>query len=337
MFKYMKGFILFIFAIFITGCSTTSSKFWFYSTDSLIDQGNYKQALNQLKEDNQQQTPLYKSIQKSDATEAKKLIQAIKRNMNQKRWGLAKSNLNKLKQNHSWQPKFQTIEKALESQKANELRLIQTGLALSEAKLLEAELSLLDFEKRSSNASWSIKTLQLNHDKNRLASHLYELSVEAISVQDYERARKTYNQALKLNNQLHQSALSNSIKQGMDKPNQNTILDRQTALLNALNQALKEHDYDQIISLQAILTNAPFKGPAVAKAIKQANDTRQQQAKRLDKQADAVYRQGKVTDAIQLWKKAEKLAPTFTVVQDKLARANRVHKKLMKLRAKTEQ
>ena len=197
--------------------------------------------------------------------------------------------------------------------------------------------SLLDFEKRVSNSSWSIKEMQLTHNKNKLASHLYELSIDAIAAQDYERARHTYNQALKLNNQLHQSALSKSINEGIKKPNQNAILDRQTSLLNALNLALEKYDYDQIINLQSILTNAPFKGPAVKRAIKQANAARQKQAKQLDKQADAVYRQGKVTDAIKLWKEAEKLAPSLTAVQDKLARANRVHKKLIKLRAFTEQ
>lgn len=337
MFKHIKSLLPVLFVILVSGCSTNSSKFWFQSTDALIAQGNYKKALKQLQEDNQQQDAIYKKIQKRDTLEARKLMQTIHGNINQKHWGKAKSNLKKLKEYHSWQPQFSSIEKKLISQKANERRLIETELALSEAQLLDAQFSLLDFEKRVSNSSWSIKEMQLTHNKNKLASYLYELSIDAIAAQDYERARNAYNQALKLNNQLHQSALSKSINEGIKKPNQNAILDRQTSLLNALNLALEKYDYDQIINLQSILTNAPFKGPAVKKAIKQANATRQKQAKRLDKQADAVYRQGKVTDAIKLWKEAEKLAPSLTTVQDKLARANRVHKKLIKLRAITEQ
>ena len=93
-----------------------------------------------------------------------------------------------------------------------------------------------------------------------------------------------------------------------------------------------QEDFTEIISLQKILSNAPFKGKQVNVAIKRSAAIRLQNAKLLDKQADTVYRQGDISRAISLWEEAKYLAPSLQSLQEKLARANKVQTKLLKLR-----
>ena len=324
--------------IFTIGCSTNSPKIWFESTDNLISKGNFKKALSQLEIEGKKNTALYSRISKRDNSNAKSKINQIEKELSNQNWGLANELLSNLIENHTWKKTFPLLKDSIKRLSDEERRIIQTNIKLAQASLLQSKLAQYDFNIRSQNEDhgWSFSKSILSNEKNQLAKALYNLSVQALSVQDYANAQSTYSQALQLNSELQKFELSKTINAGLNKSNHKTILSQQQSLLTKLDTALAEEDYQSIITLQTILSNAPFKGREVSAAINRSSAIRLKQAKLLEKQADSVYRHGDVSKAIALWKQAKHLVPSLSSIQEKLARATKVQSKLIQLRKSSE-
>jgi hypothetical protein len=339
MFKALTYTLLTLSFLLASGCSTNSNKIWFHQSEALAEIGNYKKALSQLKIEKKTNTQLYKKIKKEDRLHANKKIEIIKSEITSKHWGKANALLSTLIENHSWKKQFEILDEKINRARNDELRLIETNVKLAQANLLQSKLAQYDFHIRAQDGdhSWSFTKAFLTSEKNTLAKSLYSLSIQALAVQDYVNAQKTYNQALQLNSDLQKYELSKTIHAGFNKSNKKTIQKQQTSLLKSLNKALAEENFTQIITLQKILSNAPFQGPEVNAAVQRSYSFRLNQAKLLDKKADSVYRHGNVTLAIKLWKKARLLAPKLESVQEKLTRAKKVQSKLKQLRSQNGQ
>ena len=338
MFNQFVKYTLLITTLLITGCSTQSHKIWLQPTDALVSNGNYKKALEQLSAEGKNKTKHFKSIQNQSERSSQNAIFSIENAISKKLWGKAKEQLAVLIENHPWDSNFNTLNRRLKSEKANEIRLMETKLVLAKAQLLQAELLEYEFNLRDKNTSsdWSLKKLLLKNEKKDIAQSLYRLSVSALRKFDYLNAQRTYSQALELDNNLEGFPISKTIHEGINKTSRDTILKKQNILLEQLNSALETNDYTKVITLHGILSNAPFKGRNVNIALKKATKSRFTQAQKIDKEADSVYRSGDIKEAIRLWKQAKLLAPDLNSLQEKLARAEKVNTKLVHLRQQAD-
>lgn len=237
-------------------------------------------------------------------------------------------------QMHPWSDKYAQLKIKIDTARDNEIRLMETELALAQANLLQVKLKQFDFDIRDNTVSLSLPVSKflLKNEKKEVAKKLYELSISALGKYDYLNAQKTYSTALDLDNNLQKASISKTIHNGINQKAKNTILKKQRILVNQLNKALETGDHTKLIMLHGILSNAPFKGKEVKIALDKASKARKEYATITDNKADSVYRNGDIEQAIHLWKKAKVLAPGLPNINDKLARAEKVQSKLDYLR-----
>ena len=111
----------------ILGCSTTSPKIWFESTDSLVSHGNYKKALSQLEEEKQTKSKLYRKTVNLSHQHSEEKLTSIKKMINTKSWGKAQETLKQLIDYHVWDNRFAHYKSVLTESINNEKRLITTS------------------------------------------------------------------------------------------------------------------------------------------------------------------------------------------------------------------
>ena len=330
----MRSAFVVVMMLFMVGCSHMPRHVWYETQEELEAKHSYKKALEQLTVEQPQSKKRIAKLQRKAKQFRIAQLKKVETQMAQKKWGEARDTLNYLIDTQPWHDDYAKMQLTLQSRKNEEIRLLETKHALAKANLLKAELQLEDFFDREQSA-WHLLTSRqatLKEQKQELAKTLFELSVKALAVQDYYHAQQTYGQALALDRNLNATLLSDAINLGVYQSNKKAIQRRQNRLIFQLKQAIDEQDFDQIIHLQSILANPPFEGKQVENILTLANQTRTETAMRLDSKADNVYRDGDIETAISLWKQAVHLAPDLLGVQDKLARAVKVMKKLATLR-----
>lgn len=329
----MRNFFMCL-ALLCTGCSHLPSHVWYQDSQELISDKQYRKAIEQL----QSETPInYQkvSLVKQQANRYRiSQLSNIERLIRLKEWAMAQTRLNQLIETQPWHSSFSLTQNKLDKSKNEEKRLLDTKQTIAQANLVKAQIQMENFNQREQPFYRKIfsNSSSLEEDKKAIAKKLFELSVAALAVQDYHNAQKTYAQALSLDSELKASLLSDAIEIGVYQRNQETISLRQKRLISQLKQAIKLEDFPTIIRIQGILSKPPFEGKAVARVLNKANKKRTSSARALDQQADNVYREGNIKAAIELWKEARNLAPDLLGIQDKLARAIKVQKKLAKLR-----
>lgn len=318
----------------VSGCSHLSTHVWLQDSQQLIDHKQYREAIERLHEEKPKNKSLIAKTQRQATRYRQLQLPKVKRLIRQKKWGDAQDLLDNLVETLPWHSSFSLVQKSLDKEKDEELRLLETKQTLAHANLIKAQILMDDYNHRDRPIYSSIfsRTSSLQEEKKETAKKLFELSIAALAVQDYHNAQKTYGQALSLDKNVKTSLLSDAINMGVYQRNQETILSRQKRLVDQLKQAIKSEDFPSIIRLQGILSKPPFEGRSVAKILDQAEKKRMTTARSLDIKADNIYREGNIKTAIELWKEARNLAPDLLGIQDKLARAIKVQKKLAKLR-----
>lgn len=329
----MRNYCLLL-LLLASGCSHLPSHVWYQSHDELIANKQYKKALEQLHLSDPKDTRLINKTKKQARLYRQAQLLKIDRLIVQKKWGEARSEISHLIESQPWHDSYSITQERLDKKQKEELRVLETKQALAKANLLKANVLIDNYQQReapSFSLLFSRKTT-LEEEKQVLAKQLFELSISALAVQDYHNAQQTYAQALLLDKNLKATLLSDAINLGVYQSNQTAIQTKQARLLKKLKQAISEEDFENMIQLQGILSKPPFEGKNVANALLKATQKRNDTALALDHRADNVYRDGNITLAISLWQKAQNLAPSLLGVQDKLARAIKVQKKLAKLR-----
>ncbi len=319
----------------LSACSTLPQPFWYQSTMELIELQHYNKALQQIND----QTP----VNKLQLKQVKKLVKAQHRKNKQtlqglikhKKWSQAKELLTNIDQHQPPHKDHSKWQKQLTQAMSTEHRLINTEQALAQAQLLKASFKQHDFSQRSHSYmyNWFDNTNTLLEQKQKLAEQLIELSTQAIAKRDYKNAQKTYAQAIEFDQQLGQHNLHQAINEWLSQQNYNAIQKRQHSLVKQLTKAISKKNFKQLIKLQDILTKAPFNGRNVHSILKKADHLRQENAISLDGQADSIYRNGEISQAINLWQLAHTLTPNRRDIHQKLMRAKKVLKKLEKLTA----
>jgi|GEM_PF-1532242 len=320
----------------LTACTGLSQPIWYQSTPQLLEQQNYKKALQQIKSRqpvNKKQLEKVKDLAKKLRIKSSKTLQ---RHVTQKEWAKANKLLRELSQNLPHHPEFLRWEKQLDKAYQDEQRLIKTEQALAQAQLLKVQFKQQDLTRRSHNShfNWFNNKQQLTEKKQHLAEQLIQLSTQAIATRDYTNAQNAYAQAIEFDQQLGQESLHQAINDWLTQQNHQAIEKRQASLIRQLRNAINKQNFKQLIELENILSKAPFSGQLVKRMLQTAHELRQKTASSLNRQADIAYRNGDISQAITHWQQATQLTPGQHDMQRKLSRARKVQKKLDKLTAK---
>lgn len=302
--------------------------------DSLISQQQYVQAL-EIEEQKLSGESSKKTIIKQKAKQYRiELAKKIQHHIRQKQWAEADHYLRKAETQLPYHKSIQALRERYYERRSEELRRVETRLALAEANYLIAKQQFLAFELKDQTSHWRLKTdeLELKHARMNLSEKLMELSISALAAQDYRGAEVTFNVATQLNAELNKSDVKVAIDDGLTARTEQAIQFRLTQLLKKMELAEKEKNFKKMQSLIAILTSGPFKGQDVSEPISRATQLIHDEAQALDKKADSVYRRGNISQAIELWREAKELVPDLNGLQDKLSRAVKVQNKLDTLR-----
>ncbi|MEH6346311.1 MAG: hypothetical protein V7785_14555 [Bermanella sp.] len=318
--------------VFLCGCSTTPV-FWYKDTDQLIQEHNYKKALQQAKTVPNYNQAYVKEIKGKAVKHLRTQLAAANRLIKQKEWGQIGHIINQLKNTQPPSPQISKLEDKLKQARSEEQRLLDTAQALAQANLLQIAFKQQNLSNRIHNNSfdWFDKDSQLQDHKQQLAQNLLQLSIQALSIKDYKNAQRTFQAAITFNEMLGHGKMQQDINDGLSQQNKSILSNRQHSLLNQLNAAINEQDFPLLIRLQNILSNEPFHGHSVQTALLLAKDLRLAQAKELDQKASHHYRQGKIIKALEQWQLALTLTPEDLHIHSKFLRAQKVQTKLKKL------
>ena len=322
--------------LWLTACTSLPQPIWYQSTAQLLEQQDYKKALQQI----ESQHPIDKKQLEKVKRLAKKLrlksSKTFHRLVAQKEWAKAKTLLRELAQNLPHHPDFMRWKKQLNEAYQDEQRLIKTEQALAQAQLLKVQFKQQDLTRRSHETyfNWFNNKQQLTEKKQRLAEQLIQLSTQAIATRDYSNAHNAYAQAIEFDQQLGQEPLHQAINDWLTQQNHQAIEKRQASLIRQLRNAINQQNFKQLIQLENILSKAPFSGQVVKGMLRTAHELRHKTASSLNRQADIAYRNGDISQAITHWQQATQLTPNQHDMQRKLSRARKVQKKLDKLTAK---
>ncbi|MFT6260186.1 MAG: hypothetical protein ACJAYK_001170 [Crocinitomicaceae bacterium] len=337
MYKVLNNIFIVTCFFATTACSSLSTNYWYQSTDVLIEQGEFNQALKQLKQDGKNKQ--YEIVRNRAIKDAYKKISRIEASISKKKWAIAKHKFNKLYESHPPIRQFTRIKNKIDKGEKEENRKLQTKLALAKIQLLNAKQLNAEFNRRRNNinSTGSYDESLLKKQKLELAQTLYTLSLMALEQQDYFNAQKTYNEAIKISPKLSRNSLSIDLQKSLEPIKNHSIKSKQDSLYTKLNDAIASENFDNIITLQKILSKTPFEGKKLKKSLQLATKVRLEKANFLDKQADTFYRGAQLTAAIDLWRQAKLLNPENRNYYDKLARASKVQSKLIRLRKQTDQ
>ena len=323
------GFCLLYAGLF--GCTHLPSHVWYYDTETLIAQHRYVQAIEQLKLENTPDNAVkIRAVETKAQAYTRLKIDEIKQLNLKKRW---RESLNIIKELHDQVPKQHIItdtESSTRSLMLEQLRLINTQVAIEQAQLLQLKIKQLDALQNSDlpKTELTLKTQSINQETLNLAKQLIELSIQAIAHSDYDYAAKTYALATRFNPTLGKAQLNKTINNGLSQNRTKSIQTRQANLLIKLKQALLDHNVDDILATEHILAKPPFQGSAVKKALLEVQKYRNERGQHFDVLADSQYRNGQLQDAINNWKNALELTPLNGQIKSKLQRAQNVFEKM---------
>ena len=322
--------------VWLSACTSLPQPIWYQSTAQLMEQHQYKKALQQIQSrqpiDNKQLTELKRLAEGYRLKKAK----TFKKFISLKEWARAKKLLRDVQLSLPPHPDFSRWQKQLDQAQQDEQRLVKTEQALAQAQLLKVKFKQQDLTRRSHETlfNWFNNKSQLTEQKQQLAEQLMQLSTQAIAKRDYNNAQKTYAQAIEFDRQLGKEPLHQAINDWLTEQNYQAIKKRQASLIRQLLNAMKKADFKQLMKIEGILSKAPFSGKTVHAMLKKAHKLRQKNAISLNEQASNNYRDGNISQAIKFWQQAIQLAPTRHDIQRKLLRAEKVQQKLERLTAK---
>ena len=330
-----KGFkqLTLLCLIGLTACTSRPLNIWYQDTTELINEHNYQKALEQIRSQqpvNQQQLAMVESLAKQ---RLKQQSQTIHLFINQKEWGQARNVLRHLTQTQPKGASLSALESAINLAQKDEERLINTRLFLIKAELLDNQFKQQALANRIHHErfNWFNQSQYLEEEKKQIAEKLLQLSTQALLVKDYKNAQLAYEKAIEFDRQLGKGEIKQAINAGLSVINDKAILHRQHDLIKQLTTAVSTLNFDQLLKIHDILSNEPFHGAQVDKALMQAQKLRQEYAQSLDQNAARLYRKGNILKSVDLWLMALKLSPDNTGIKEKLLRAQKVLRKLKKL------
>ena len=318
--------------VFLFGCSTTPVA-WYKDTDQLIQEHNYKKALQQETSQPKHNQAYVREIKRKALKHLRTQLAVANKLIKQKEWGQIANIINQLKNTQPPSLQITKLEDSLKQAINEEQRLLDTAQALIEANLLQITFKQQNLSNRIHHNSfdWFDKDSQLQDLKQQLAQKLLQLSIQSLSMKDYNNAQRTFQAALTFNKMLSYGKIQQDINDGLSQQNKSILNKRQNSLVNQLNLAIKNQDFALLIRLQNILSNEPFHGHSVQSVLLEAKNLRQTQALELDQKASQHYRQGKIIKALKQWQLALTLSPEDLHIQSKFLRAQKVQNKLEKL------
>ena len=331
------GIKIFIITVFLCGCSTTPV-FWYKDSEQLIQEHNYKKALQQVRTRPNYNNSYIKEIKRKAFKHLRTQIIIVNTFIEQQEWGQAGNIISHLKKTQPPSSKIIKLEYSLKQAIGEEQRLLDTAQALVQANLLQIAFKQQNLSDRihSHSFDWFNKDTQLQDHKQLLAQNLLQLSIQAISVKDYKNAQRTFQAAITFNGMLSYGKIQQDINDGLSQQNKSILINRQYSLVNQLTVAIKDQDFPLLIRLQNILSNEPFHGHLVQRVLLKAKNLRQTRSKDLDQKASYHYRQGKITEALEQWQLALTLTPEDLHIHSKFLRAQKVQSKLEKLQSVTK-
>ncbi len=318
--------------VFLFGCSTTPIV-WYKDTDQLIQEHNYKKALQQAKAAPNHSQAYIRKIKRKALGHLRTQLAAANTLIKQKEWGQVGHIIIRLKNTQPPSSQISRLESRLKQAISEERRLLNTAQALVQANLLQIAFKQQNLSDRIHNNSfdWFDKGSQLQENKKQLAQYLLQLSIQALSIKDYKNAQRTFQAAITFNEMLSHGKMQQDINDGLSQQNKSILSSRQHSLVNQLNAAINKQDFPLLIRLQNILSNEPFHGHSVQTALLLAKNLRLAQAIELDQKASHHYRQGKIIKALEQWQLALTLTPEDLHIHSKFLRAQKVQTKLKKL------
>ncbi len=329
----IKNIIIVATVLFLSACTSLPQPIWYQSTAELIEAQQYKKALQQIQHQLPVDTKQLENVRRLARQQQLTKSKSFKKLIAAKEWARAKKILREVQLNLPPHRDFSRWQKQFNKALHNEQRLINTEQALLQAQLLKIQFKQQDLTRRSHETffNWFNNKSELITHKQQLAEQLIQLSTQAIAKRDYNNAQKTYAQALEFDQQLGRESLHQAINDWLSEQNYHAIQKRQASLIRQLRNAMNKMDFKQLIKIEGILSKAPFSGKTVHAMLKKAQNLRQNNAISLNEQANTHYRDGSISQAIEFWLQAQKLAPGRHDITRKLLRAKKVQQKLRRL------
>ncbi len=332
MYKGFKQLTLFC-LICMAGCTSTPLKIWYKDTAELIKEHNYQKAMEQIHAQqplDQQQLAMVESLAKQHLKQQSQTIHLL---ISQQEWGQARGVLRHLIQTQPKGVSLSGLENAINLAQKDEERLLNTQSSLIKAELLDTQFRQQALANRihHDRFNWFNQSHYLEEQKKQIAEKLLQLSTQALRVKDYKYAQLAYEKAIEFDRQLGKGEIKQAINAGLSVINDKAILHRQQDLIRQLTTAVSTLNFDQLLKVHDILSHEPFHGAQVDKALKQAQNLRQEYAQSLDQNAARLYRQGNILKSVDLWLMALKLSPDSISIKEKLLRAQKVLVKFKKL------
>jgi tetratricopeptide (TPR) repeat protein len=333
MFKRPAIFWLLCCTALLNACAHSPSNFWHTSTEQLIKQHHYQSAIEQINAEAPLNKALLKKVKSLAEQQRKTKIAKITVLIKQKKWGEARSILERLKTNQPNYTLFTAVDLQINKAQSEEERIINTQQALLEAQLLAMQFIQKDLSNRiHHNAiNWFSINDDLKAQKQQLAKKLLRLSTQALLAKDYKNAQKAYKKAIELDLTLGTGKIKEAINSGLSHQNNKAINERRISLITQLTSAIATQNFESVLEIQEILSHEPFRGDDVEKILDKAKKTRLEHARKLDESATKEYRNGNISLAVTQWQQALLLTPTSIRIQERLIRARKVQRKLKKL------
>ena len=338
MFKRPTILVLICFSVLLTACANKPNKFWYTSTDQLIEKHLYEQAIHQIIAETPVNEALLLKVKSLAAQHLKIQTQKINQLVAQKKWGEARGTLNKLNLNQPSSTSFDALNTMIDKAQREEVRIIDTRQALLEAQLLDIQFIQKDLSKRIRHhrSDWFSNDNDLMVRKKALAETLLHLSTQALFMKDYKNAQKAYKKAIELDHTLKTTEITQAINAGLNNKKTKAINERKKSLIKKMSFAISTDNFESILKIERILSHKSFHDHDVDKVLSIAKKKRIEHAKALDDTASEQYRSGNISLAVTQWQQAIRLDPDNIKIQGRLTRALKVQHKLKKLTATKE-
>lgn len=286
---------------------------------------------NHAKPINQEKIKKIHSLAKVYQRKQLKHIQTLLIN---KKWGEAQDKLNQLINMLPLNEKLTSTQNQLIQLKQSELLGIEIEKAFASSSTLKAKIKENEFKQRNITRryAWLYHHDSLLSERKALAKILADLSEQALKNKQLNLSKIILDEAKSLDTDISFKSLTATINRKIKNKNQASLQQTQQALISQLENAIDNENFEKIVYLEKKLNKAPYKGKASHPILMKAASMLKNNAKEFSNEADQLYRQGNIKEAISLWRQAKSLYPNLSGINDKLSRAQKVQSKLDSLR-----
>lgn len=221
----------------------------------------------------------------------------------------------------------------LGDQQQSKLVALEVREIVAEGSWLMQKQKTQEFLKQHRNLPWWQDDLaSIEQQKNDLALSLQTLSEQAYETRQYSLARLAHEQAFELSPEMKQNSNWQAMSKRLSRQQRGRVQSEIRAYSKRLQAAIKQQQFAKIHSLRQAILKQSYKDRELNRLMQAGLTMIENQAKEKDELGDQAYRIGDIEQAIDLWAQAKQWHPSPGLIDEKLKRAQKVLRKLDKIR-----